>query len=246
MPGPKCEQYAAHRNRRANKASISSDESLAAAGVAAASTPALPEAPVVPSVATASSACAALDATLGLHAPADASSAFRAGGVSHTASRVSVQPRSHRYQSVVFASTSVSVSLAVDNIKFARCRDKLLAVPERRYEGLQNMKPAALIVRYGWDCGCSLLKGILTLGAGATDRTLRSVTASDTQRRQRQVGRDDVLDVAQPGALAKDGSAGAASEGRMGQMLRKLRVKGGVRKGDQNEGIKAPDSLAAL
>ena len=52
-----------------------------------------------------------------------------------------------RYESVVFASTSISVSLALDHVKMARCRDKVLPVPERRYEGLRSMKPSALINR---------------------------------------------------------------------------------------------------
>lgn len=60
--------------------------------------------------------------------------------------RIVVEPRSHRYESVVFASTSLSVSLQLD--KHAVLRDKALAVPECRYSDLRNMKPSSLITRY--------------------------------------------------------------------------------------------------
>ena len=65
------------------------------------------------------------------------------------AARIVVEPRAHRYESVVFASTSLSISLQLDNVKLARVRDKALPVQEQRYEGLRAMKPSALIMRCG-------------------------------------------------------------------------------------------------
>ena len=69
------------------------------------------------------------------------------GGAAAGAARVVIEPRAHRYESVVFASTSVSLSLALEGVVRARCRDKLLLAPERRYAGLAGMKPSALVSR---------------------------------------------------------------------------------------------------
>ena len=93
------------------------------------------------------------EVTLGLagtakaHCSAVRESDLAAAATGGTTSRVVLEPRRHRYESVVFASTSVSVSLALENVKLARCRDRLLPLPERRYSNLRKMKPSALISR---------------------------------------------------------------------------------------------------
>jgi hypothetical protein len=102
-----------------------------------------------------------LDDTLGLTAASGAamvrqSPVAMSGSASHLThrrgcqARIVVDPRSHRYESVVFASTSLSVSLQLD--KLVVCRDKALAMPECRYSGLRNMKPSTLITRYTSTC----------------------------------------------------------------------------------------------
>jgi hypothetical protein len=84
--------------------------------------------------------------------------------------------------------------------------------------------------RYGWDCGCSLLKGMLTLGGGnGSGRSLRSVTSDENpQRRDREMtGRDEVLGVTTPASTLRDGS----DVTRVGHMLRRLRSKALGKKG---------------
>eukprot|EP00892_Ulva_mutabilis_P001714 jgi/Ulvmu1/11543/UM078_0033.1 len=63
------------------------------------------------------------------------------------AARVVVEPRAHHYKTVVFAPTTVCVSLRVDNMKFARCSDKVIRVPDYRYEDMHGARPAALLSR---------------------------------------------------------------------------------------------------
>lgn len=64
-----------------------------------------------------------------------------------TAARVTVEPRAHHYKTVVFAPTTLCVSLRVDNMKFARCSDKVIRVPDYRYEDMHGARPAALLSR---------------------------------------------------------------------------------------------------
>jgi hypothetical protein len=52
-----------------------------------------------------------------------------------------------RYQNVTFSPTIISISLKVDNMKFARCQDKVIRVPDQRYENMQNARPATLMSR---------------------------------------------------------------------------------------------------
>lgn len=70
------------------------------------------------------------------------------------AARVAVEPRVHHYKSVVFAPTTLCVSLRVDNMKFAKCHDKVIRVPDYRYEDMHGARPAALLSRCDllWSC----------------------------------------------------------------------------------------------
>lgn len=68
------------------------------------------------------------------------------------AARVAVEPRAHHYKSVVFAPTTLCVSLRVDNMKFAKCHDKVIRVPDYRYEDMHGARPATLLSR------CELLQ----------------------------------------------------------------------------------------
>ena len=54
-----------------------------------------------------------------------------------------------RYQNVTFSPTIISISLKVDNMKFARCQDKVIRVPDQRYQNMQNARPATLMSRCG-------------------------------------------------------------------------------------------------
>ena len=57
-----------------------------------------------------------------------------------------------RYQNVTFSPTIISISLKVDNMKFARCQDKVIRVPDQRYENMQNARPATLMSRCAVVC----------------------------------------------------------------------------------------------
>lgn len=74
-----------------------------------------------------------------------------------TAVRVTVEPRVHHYKSVVFAPTTLCVSLRVDNVKFAKCSDKVIRVPDYRYEDMHGARPATLLSK------CVLCGGLAVL-----------------------------------------------------------------------------------
>lgn len=75
------------------------------------------------------------------------------------AARVAVEPRAHHYKSVVFAPTTLCVSLRVDNMKFAKCHDKVIRVPDYRYEDMHGARPAALLSRCDLLWPCLLVAG---------------------------------------------------------------------------------------
>jgi hypothetical protein len=82
-----------------------------------------------------------------------AASSVREAELVASVQRPTAQPCVHHYKSAVVASTIVCISLRMDNMALARYHDKVIHVPERRYEDMHNTRPAALMSRYcplGW------------------------------------------------------------------------------------------------